>query len=204
MIKRSDTSRIAAGATCGVLAFATFTITVGAAILVNPWFIWTDMALSDLGVIGPNTYVFRIGMFLTGVFTIGFGIGLEEYLKKKAIVAAKGFIIAGLAMMGIAIFPEGGTHMFFVCFMLMAFAIALITLSLRYDDWQYATLSGAMLAIALSSVFLFMFVTGVALAEAVIFFAVGILVLAYAARMNKDTNGGMSWKNLNLNLNLKK
>jgi presenilin-like A22 family membrane protease len=80
--------------------------------------------------------------------------------------------------------------------MLLAVAIALITLSLRYDDWQYANLSGLVLAIGLSSVFLFMFVTGVALAETVIFFAVGFLVLAYAYRMNKETSGGISWKKI--------
>ena len=94
-----------AGILTPVLAF-TF---IGLAIATYPAFSWANNALSDLGVVSGNTAtLFNFGLFVSGLFSFNFAIGLYKFLNKH-VTGKTGAIIFGaasLSLMGIGITPE--------------------------------------------------------------------------------------------------
>ncbi len=189
MFNRMDEKRIAFGAKCGFIAFALFIGSVGLSLILNPWFVWTDMALSDLGVFGEHQLVFRGGMIATGIALVFFGFGFGSFLKEKNDLPSKGFIVAGIGMIGVGIFPEGYLHILSVCFVLLAIAVILVSLTWLKKDQRFSVYASITFTICLSSVFLFLFVEGYALAEMVVFSAVGLLLLLFSYRMHVETKG---------------
>jgi hypothetical membrane protein len=94
-----------AGILTPVLAF-TF---IGLAIATYPQFSWVDNALSDLGVVrGITSTLFNFGLFVSGLFSVNFAIGLFKFLGKHLTgkIGAVIFILASLSLMGIGVTPE--------------------------------------------------------------------------------------------------
>jgi hypothetical membrane protein len=94
-----------AGILTPVLAF-TF---IGLAIATYPEFSWFDNALSDLGVVpGITATLFNTGLFIGGLLSFGFSVGLYKLLDKHAVgkVGAIIFAVASLSLVGIGIAPE--------------------------------------------------------------------------------------------------
>jgi hypothetical membrane protein len=94
-----------AGILTPVLAF-TF---IGSAIVAYPQFSWVDNALSDLGVVpGITSTLFNFGLFVSGLFSLNFAIGLFKFLSTRITgkIGAIIFILASLSLMGIGITPE--------------------------------------------------------------------------------------------------
>jgi hypothetical membrane protein len=111
------------GAICGVLGPSIGFLCVGFAIILSPWFNWASNALSDLGhpsmlggingVPGLNLAapVFNIGLFVTGLVTILFGIHLLVFLWiQKSPIGIIGSIVLILSMTflsAVGVFHEG-------------------------------------------------------------------------------------------------
>ena len=111
------------GAICGILGPVIGFISVGIAIFLSPWFIWASNALSDLGhptMLGgingipgsnPAAPVFNIGLIVTGLISIAFGIHLILYFQhqKSSIGLIGGFVfILSMAFLAaVGVFHEG-------------------------------------------------------------------------------------------------
>jgi hypothetical membrane protein len=97
------------GGVAGIIApLLTFT-SIGWAIATYPEFSWFDNALSDLGVVlGITATVFNSGLFIGGLLSFGFSVGLYRFLDNHAIgkVGAIIFAAASLSLVGIGVAPE--------------------------------------------------------------------------------------------------
>jgi hypothetical membrane protein len=94
---------------CGVLAPIIAFAFVLSAIASHSQFSWLDNALSDLGVVeGATAILFNLGLILSGVLTLIFGLGLFMLLRNKVLGFAGTLILAvgALALALIGIFPE--------------------------------------------------------------------------------------------------
>lgn len=94
---------------CGIVAPIIAIVFIGAAISIHPWFSFADNALSDLGAIGTSkSYVFNIGLILTGIFGLVFALGLVQFSDRKlGQIAAAIFGVGTFSLILIGIFPEG-------------------------------------------------------------------------------------------------
>ncbi|MHA1579655.1 MAG: DUF998 domain-containing protein [Candidatus Freyarchaeota archaeon] len=73
----------------------------------NVGYSWTTQWISDLGV-GPSSYMFNVGLMVTGVLCIPFFPTLLEpleYTRRAKLGVAVG-LIAGVTLIGIGAFPE--------------------------------------------------------------------------------------------------
>lgn len=111
------------GAICGVLGPFIGFLSIGLAIFLSPWFIWATNALSDLGHptmlggingvpgLNPAAPVFNIGLIVTGLVTIVFGIHLLLFFWiQKSPIGLIGAIITILSMAflsAVGVFHEG-------------------------------------------------------------------------------------------------
>jgi hypothetical membrane protein len=111
------------GAICGILGPSIGFLCVGVAIFLSPWFIWATNALSDLGHptmlggidgvpgLNPAAPVFNIGLIVTGLVTIVFGIHLLiVFWKQKSFIGLIGAIVIILSMAflsAVGVFHEG-------------------------------------------------------------------------------------------------
>lgn len=94
---------------CGIVGPVIAVIFIGASISIHPWFSFADNALSDLGAIGTtHSYVFNIGLILTGIFGLVFAIGLIRFLERRlGQIGAAIFGAGTFSLILIGIFPEG-------------------------------------------------------------------------------------------------
>ena len=79
---------------------------------LNPWFVFTEHAFSDLGVASANTpWVFNIGMILTGFMIVLFGVYLHEaVINNMSRLGSIAMMATGLFLMLIGLFPEGTSY----------------------------------------------------------------------------------------------
>ena len=94
-----------AGILTPVLAF-TF---IGLAIATYPQFSWLNNALSDLGVVpGSTSTLFNFGLYVSGLFSLSFAVGLFKFLGKHiwGKIGAIIFAAASLSLIGIGVTPE--------------------------------------------------------------------------------------------------
>ena len=111
-----------------VIAF-TFIFT---SISLSPWFSWYSNALSDLGNYARSGVapIFNLGLIISGILTVVFGLGILEYLKNRKLGKAGVFIlmIAGAALTCIGIFSEdfGEIHFYASVAFFSLFPISLL------------------------------------------------------------------------------
>ena len=161
-----------AGILTPIMAF-TF---IGLAIATYPQFSWVNNGLSDLGVVpGITSTLFNFGLFVSGLFSLNFAIGLFKFLGNHITgkIGAIVFISASLALEGIAVAPENVRpfhYAFSVAFFtLMPIALLVIAgyyVITRQRPLAFFTLLVAILAAAPWVLyFLVQYVQGVAIPE---------------------------------------
>jgi hypothetical membrane protein len=64
---------------CGIILTVVMLITLLLSIHQNPWFNWTENAISDLGTPEASPLLFNFGVILTGVLLLVFTLGLMLY-----------------------------------------------------------------------------------------------------------------------------
>jgi hypothetical membrane protein len=141
------------------------------AILVSPWFNWSDNALSDLGVSGLGSTLFNTGLVAGGVMLIAFAAGLWKNSKSQCDRAGASILILGGVSLGaIGVFPEnvGRIHLYFSVAFFASLALSLLTFSaariVRAELRQ--GVFGGLLCVIATSVWLFEW-RGVAIPETV-------------------------------------
>jgi len=79
------------------------------AISRNPWFVFTENALSDLGAASANDpWLFNVGMILTGAMIMLYAVHLLEVsINKLSRVGGASMAITGLMLTMIGCYPEG-------------------------------------------------------------------------------------------------
>ncbi len=124
---------------CGILMPIIAYSFIFLAILIAPWFSWTDNALSDLGVHQNSDIIFNSGLMISGLLLMIFSFGLysifeDRYSKIGAII----LIFTALALFNIGVFPEttGKIHtyisvLFFILFPIGYFMLGLSSFKKR-------------------------------------------------------------------------
>jgi hypothetical membrane protein len=185
------------GAGCGivtpVLAFTCILI----AIASYPGFSWTNNALSDLGIIpGVTGPIFNFGLYASGLLTFNFAVfGLLNYLGKRWVgkAGAVVFAAAGVALMGIGVFPENRVpyhYSFSVAFfVLLPISLFVITAAFAFERRARVALFTLAVAVvaALPWVLYFSvhYVSGVAIPETVSGLAGSVWAVALGYKMIK-------------------
>lgn len=133
------------GAICGIAAPAVAFIAIATSILLSPWFSWHSNALSDLGNYARSTaaIVFNTGLFISGVLTSVFGMGVINEFKDSKVgkVGAIFLFVAGIALACIGILSEdaGVVHFYVSVAFFSAFPISLLILGpaifMRRKPW---------------------------------------------------------------------
>ena len=173
MISKRFVSTRAAGI-CGILAPIIGLGCIGLAILLSPWFSWTENYLSDLAgspgdrpiysAHGLSSLLFNCSLVLAGCLGICFGIGIKKSGMFDSNLGNIGLIFYLLdagALIGIGIFPEttGTPHTFFsvVFFILVGFCLFFLGLAqLKSFEKKFGWFILALLIFGLISVPLFL------------------------------------------------
>ena len=99
---------------CGVLTpIIAFTFILSAIVSYSQ-FSWLDNALSDLGIVlGATAILFNVGLIVSGVLTLIFGLGLFVLLHNKVLGFVGTLLLAvdALTLALIGIFPESAKPM---------------------------------------------------------------------------------------------
>lgn len=140
----------------GILSPLIALVFISIAIYLNPWFVLSDNALSDLGAIGESyNYVFDIGIILTGFTNILFSFGLQNL--KNTRIGHCGATIYGVGvsfLLLVGVFPLGTSphsYVAVISFLLATLAIILIgidqALAKQTRPWGIFALSIVVLGI---------------------------------------------------------
>jgi hypothetical membrane protein len=104
------------------------------AVFLSPQFSWTNMALSDLVVVGGATSVlFSTDLIISGLLTLAFGSGLFRLLQEKppGKIGVFVFLLDVLALIAVGDFPENVKSMHYYAsvafFALIPLSMLLIT-----------------------------------------------------------------------------
>lgn len=104
-----------------------------ACIYINPWFVFTEHAFSDLGAPSANSpWLYNYGMVSIGILIIFYSIYLM-YLSQNRLmtVGAAYSSIAGIFLMLVGLFPSGTRpHVFVSTYFFLQFDWAIIIWSL--------------------------------------------------------------------------
>ncbi|WP_054857137.1 DUF998 domain-containing protein [Vulcanisaeta sp. JCM 16159] len=114
----------------GIIAAVLAWLFIAISISVNPWFIFTKNAFSDLG--GPyatDPWIYNYGLIITSIFIDLYSINLLLVSRNKVEDFASAFVfIAGLFLALIGIYHEGTRpHVFVSTWFFTQMDIALIT-----------------------------------------------------------------------------
>jgi hypothetical membrane protein len=166
--KQSGITRVAG--MCGMFLPVVIFTSLGLSIASSPWFIWTQHALSDLGIQENTALLFNYGMIIGGILALIFSLGLMKILSNK--LGASLLALSSLALIGIGVFPETIFALHFVTsasfFILLAIALLIIGLTSTQNSFErnIGLLALVLVFIAIcSTVFLFHF-DGIAIPEA--------------------------------------
>lgn len=104
------------------------------AVFLSPQFSWTNMALSDLVVVGgAPSVLFNTDLIISGLLTLAFGSGLSKLLQEKppGEIGVFVFLLDALALIAIGDFPENVKPMHYYAsvafFALIPLSMLLIT-----------------------------------------------------------------------------
>ncbi|MCL5319189.1 MAG: DUF998 domain-containing protein [Thaumarchaeota archaeon] len=173
----------------GVLSPLVVSALVLSAILVSPWFSWTENALSDLGVSGLGAFLFNAALITGGAMLIIFAAGLWSILRGRlARVGVMLLLLDGAALSAIGVFPEttGGIHLYvsITFFTLLILSLLVLGLSYALEMHNIATgLLGISLSLFSTLVWLFHW-HGVAIPEAATYLAGAVWWITLSVRSN--------------------
>lgn len=172
---------------------------IGLAIATYPQFNWFNNALSDLGVVPGNTAtLFNFGLYVSGLFSLNFAIGLYKFLNRHITgrIGAIVFFTAGLAMEGIGIAPENHPpfhYIFSVAFFALV-PISLLVISAYFLITRRKHIAAFTLLVAVLAAlpwvlyFLFQYVQGVAIPELLSAIAGAAWAIIIGWKMFKSTS----------------
>lgn len=159
---------------CGILAPIIGLGCIVIAILLSPWFSWTENYLSDLGgspgdrpiysAHGLSSVLFNFGLILAGCLGLYFGIGIKKSGMFDSTLGSIGlmfYLLDACVLIGIGIFPEttGAPHTFFsvVFFILVGFCLFFLGLAqLKSFEKKFGWFIMALLIFGLVSIPLFL------------------------------------------------
>ncbi len=98
-------------------------------ILMNPWFVFTEHAFSDLGGSSANNpWLYNYGMMSIGLLIIIYSIYLVYISKNKLMTVGSSFaIIAGIFLIMVGVYPSGARpHVFVSTWFFLQFDLAII------------------------------------------------------------------------------
>lgn len=171
---------------------------ISLAITYSPSFVWTDNALSDLGVQeGITAPLFNYGLVISGILTLVFACGLFALLSNRLMgkVGAFIFVLDALALTLIGVFPENitPTHYqvsvaFFALYPISMLVIGTNFLLEKQTKMSLFTfLTAAVAAAVWITYFSTRFVSGVAIPEAVSALAASAWAIALGYKMLRET-----------------
>jgi len=152
------------------------------AIMLSPWFSWTDNAISDLGV-HPVAPIFNTSLIIAGIlcalFTVSPAIRLKHWLGKTGMVL---LLLACISLVGIGAFTENSPpwHYYFsvAFFVLLLFASLLTGIHfMKKRSTRYLGLFAIMVAIIGITGWSIDWGRGVAIPEALSFVPGGIWIM---------------------------
>ncbi|UCE74240.1 MAG: DUF998 domain-containing protein [Methanomassiliicoccales archaeon] len=159
---------------CGILAPIIAFICIGLAVLLSPWFSWTDNYLSDLGgspgdrpiwaAHGIASILFNCGLVTAGALGVYLGLGLRIsgiFSTSMGNIGTLVFILDACVLIGIGVFPEttGTLHTFFsiAFFILVGLALVFLGMGLiKSSEKNFFWLTIALLVFGLTSIPLFL------------------------------------------------
>ncbi len=181
---------------CGMAAPFIAYIFIGLAILINPWFSWSDNALSDLGAMTtPYNNIFNFGLIMAGVAGILFTMGIFRYAEGGVGVAGVSVFLAGMiCLVLIGVFPIGTWPHYYVSvlfFGLSAVGMVLIGIDQLWDFtepiWGIFIISTVVLAaITVGLIYSIPYELGVAIPEFVGTIPMMLFSLVWGARLYFD------------------
>ena len=116
----------------GIVAAILAWIVIGVSWRLNPWFVFTRDAFSDLG--GPHAccpWIYNYGLILVGVLVSAWSIPLYYFAKTKLEAIGAGYmLLAGIFLALIGVFPSGTRpHVFISTWFFVQADLAFIALS---------------------------------------------------------------------------
>ena len=109
LYERRQSGWLTRGGGTGIFTPVFAFVFIALSILTYPQFSWTNNALSDLGVVpGVTATLFNFGLYVSGLLSLIFAIGLYKYLSKNILgkIGAIVFFAANLSLEGIGWAPE--------------------------------------------------------------------------------------------------
>jgi hypothetical membrane protein len=90
----------------------TFTLIGLAIVQTGSWFVWTENALSDLGVHAESAMLFNPALIIGGILTIIFAYGVIHFYQNQTIGRSGAFflLLAGIFLTSIGVFPENSPN----------------------------------------------------------------------------------------------
>ncbi|MCL6578031.1 MAG: DUF998 domain-containing protein [Candidatus Bathyarchaeota archaeon] len=172
---------------------------ISLAITYSPSFIWTDNALSDLGIQeGVTAPLFNYGLIISGILTLVFACGLFVLLSNRSMgkIGAFIFVLDALALTAIGVFPENitPTHYqvsvaFFALYPISMFVIGASFLLEKQTKMGLFTFLTAAIAVAVwITYFSTHFVSGVAIPETVSALAASAWAIVLGCKMLKEAS----------------
>jgi hypothetical membrane protein len=155
---------------CGLLVPVVIFTCLGLSLVSSPWFVWTDHALSDLGVQSSTAALFNNGMIVGGVLAFIFSLGLITVLSRK--LGGYVLMFSSLALIGVGLFPETvfALHFFTsaMFFVTLTVALLLLGITMQKDPFKrpVGLLALACAVVAIASAFFLFPLKGIALPEA--------------------------------------
>jgi len=114
----------------GIVAAILAWLVIIASVSINPWFVFTKNAFSDLG--GPaatDPWLYNYGLIAVAIFTFMYGAYLAAINEEKIEVIGSSFVmVASIFLALIGIFHEGTyPHVFVSTWFFVQFDIAILT-----------------------------------------------------------------------------
>jgi len=174
---------------CGILLFVVAIITLVFSILDNPWFNWTDYAISDLGSSNGSLIFFNGGVILQGVLLLFFSLGFIKNSDDNN-PGPRILLISSYSLIGVGMFPlPSPIHFPVSCIFFISFTLSFLVFGL-YKFKKSISFMRTMKIFAfvvtlyafVSPLFL-LFFTGVAISEMFIIFPGFLWCMVYSCKM---------------------
>ncbi len=135
----------------GLIAAIVAWIVIGTCIILNPWFVFTRDAFSDLGSVEASMpWIYNYGLISTGIIILFYSVYLTVISENKVETIGSAFIfIAGLFLSLIGIFPSGTRpHTFVSLWFFIQADLGILTwgLGLIMGKWRKTGLIIALIA----------------------------------------------------------
>jgi len=182
----------------GVLTPLSAFVFIGLAIASYRWFSWTRNALSDLGIVwGATAILFNFGLFLSGLLSLNFSLGLFILMREKLAgkIGVSIFVLACLSLEGISLFPENMRpfHYIFSVAFFFLMPVSLLAITVYYLKMDQARMAVFTFFVAIVAAlpwvlqFTVPYVSGVAIPEAISAAAGSVWTLVLSYKMLKKT-----------------